>query len=142
MLAGGKRIGSGRKSKYNVSEKERIIEICEKVWECRNYNTDHILVDIYGDRPEIKKIKIWNAFVEKKTATSSSIGKATIPKSSVNKLLETDPNYSFEYKLFHKPQIRVELLNLSVLIIALIFPDRYHRVNTIDKIWKYKNIPK
>jgi len=142
MLLGGKRIGSGRKSKYNNLEKERIIEICEKVWECRDYNTDHILIDIYGDKPETKKVKIWNAFVQEKTSTNFTIEKACLPKSSVNKLLETDPNYSFEYKLFHKPQIRVELLNLSVLLIAIIFPDRYHRVNTIDKIWKYKKFSK
>jgi hypothetical protein len=140
MASGGKRIGSGRKSKYTHEEREKIIEVCKTVWDCKKYISDHIMVTLDNNGLYTKKIEIWDAIVTKNNRNNKNIGKVILPKSSIDQIAESNHSFGFKHKLFKKPKKREDFLKLSVLIIALLFPDRYHRTTMIDKIWKYKNI--
>jgi len=137
MSAGGKRIGSGRKEKYSEEEKFTIIDVCEKVWETKKQKTGHVLIRIKKDRNKVTTNEIWNTQLRGSDVKKfESIEEA---KTSMNKILSKDTQPSLHGNLFERPKSRDQCVKLAQIIISKLYPERYHRANTIDKIWKTRN---
>ena len=138
MTSGGKRLGAGRKNKYCTSERMKIYEICNAIGDSRKFNSDYILVNITGEETSKSIIKVWQAKVKYKNKYPSlTIKNPRSPKSSINRLIEKGAIISkFTNKIFLRPSNRHECLILSNYIISIIFPEKYHRISMIEKIWK------
>ena len=136
MVSGGKRIGSGRKEKYSPQEKLIILDVCQKVWESKKKDTDHVVIQFNHEIDNISSTEIWNA-----TVRGSDIGEfAAIeePKTSMSKIIDMEIQPCLHNNLFERPKNRDQCVKLAQIIISKIYPERYHRANTIDKIWKLR----
>ena len=138
MASGGKRAGSGRKEKYSQNEKLIILDVCRKVWESKGKNTDHIVIHINNDTKELASAEIWSA--EVKGSKFPEFVTIEEPKTSMNKIMSRDMQPSLLNNLFERPKNRDQCLKLAQIIISMLYPEQYHRANTIDKIWKLKKI--
>tara|TARA_Y100000590_G_scaffold470613_1_gene666969 strand:- start:2334 stop:2759 length:426 start_codon:yes stop_codon:yes gene_type:complete len=138
MASGGKRFGAGRKNKYHISERMKIYEICREIGESRKFNCDYILVNLKVTSPDKNIIKVWQAKVKYKNKNAGFIiKKPPTPKSSINRLIQKGEMISkFSNKIFMRPKNRKECLVLSNYITSIVFPEKYHRISMIEKIWK------
>ena len=137
MVSGGKRIGSGRKEKYSQQEKLIILDICQKVWESKNIDTDHVVIHFNREIDNVSFTEIWDAAV----VGPDIIEFAAIeePKTSMKKIIEMEIQPCLQNNLFEKPKSRDQCIKLAQIIISKNYPERFHRANTIDKIWKTRN---
>ena len=137
MVSGGKRIGSGRKEKYSQQEKLIILDICQKVWESKNKVTDHVVIHFNQKIDNVSFTEIRDATVR----GSEIIEFAVIeePKTSMKKIIDMEMQPCLHNNLFERPKNRDQCVKLAQIIISKVYPERFHRANTIDKIWKLKN---
>ena len=137
MVSGGKRIGSGRKEKYSQQEKLIILDVCQKVWESKNKDTDHVVIHFNQEIDNVSFTEIWDAAV----VGSDIIEFAAIeePKTSMKKIIDMEIQPCLQNNLFERPKSRDQCIKLAQIIISKIYPERFHRANTIDKIWKLRN---
>ena len=91
---------------------------------------------INKDTEKITSAEIWSAEV-----TGSNIIEFTAneePKTSMRKIMESHTQLNLHNNLFERPKNRDQCVKLAQIIISKLYPERYHRANTIDKIWKQK----
>lgn len=136
MVSGGKRLGSGRKEKYSQQEKLIILDVCQKVWESKNEDTDHVVIQFDRDMRSTSSTKIWNAAI--KGLDIVEFAAIEEPKTSMRKIIDENVQQSLHSNLFERPKNRDQCVKLAQIIISKIYPERYHRANTIDKIWKLR----
>jgi len=136
MVSGGKRIGSGRKEKYSPQEKLIILDVCQKVWESKKKDTDHVVIQFNHEIDNISSAEIWNATV--KGPDIREFAAIEEPKTSMNKIIDMEIQPCLHNNLFERPKNRDQCVKLAQIIISKIYPERYHRANTIDKIWKLR----
>ena len=132
MTSGGSRIGAGRKEKYDFKERQNIIDVFNKIWNSKKVNSEYLMISLGERNSSDKKIKIWKVKIKSKKQGNNS--------SSSIKLDHTGPNFSKKILIHKRPLNRDECLKLIHKIVSNIYPNKYHRINTIDKIWKTKNI--
>lgn len=132
MSSGGSRIGAGRKEKYDFNERQNIIDVFNKIWNSKKINSQYLMISFGESNSSNKKIEMWKLKIISKNQGNES--------SSSIKADHTGTN-SFKKIIIHKkPQSRDECLKLAHKIISNIYPNKFHRINTIDKIWKTKNM--
>ena len=136
MASGGKRVGSGRKEKYSKREKLVILDVCKKVWQSKTKDTDHVVIQINKDTEKITSTEIWSAEVTGSNITEFAAIEE--PKTSMKKIMDCHTQLNLHNNLFERPKNRDQCVKLAQIIISKLYPERYHRANTIDKIWKQK----
>jgi len=136
MVSGGKRIGSGRKEKYSPQEKLIILDVCQKVWESKKKDTNHVVIQFNHEIDNISSAEIWNATV--KGPDIREFAAIEEPKTSMSKIIDMEIQPCLHNNLFERPKNRDQCVKLAQIIISKIYPERYHRANTIDKIWKLR----
>jgi len=132
MTSGGSRIGAGRKEKYDFKERQSIIDVFNKIWNSKKTNSEYLMISLGEHNSSDKKIEIWEAKIKSKKQGNDA--------SSSIKSDHTRSNFSKKILIHKRPLNRDECLKLVHKIVSNIYPNKYHRINTIDKIWKTKNI--
>ena len=118
MVSGGKRIGAGRKEKYSQQEKLIILDICQKVWESKNKDTDHVVIHFNQEIDNVSFTEIWDAAV----VGSDIIEFAAIeePKTSMKKIIDMEIQPYLHNNLFERPKSRDQCIKLAQIIISKI----------------------
>jgi hypothetical protein len=132
MTSGGSRIGAGRKEKYDFKERQNIIDVFNKIWNAKKANSEYLMISLGERKSSDKEIEIWKVKIKSKKQGNDSSG---LIKSD-----HTGTNFSKMILIHKRPLNRDECLKLVHKIVSNIYPNKYHRINTIDKIWKTKNI--
>lgn len=132
MTSGGSRIGAGRKEKYDFKERQSIIDVFNKIWNSKKTNSEYLMISLGAHNSSDKKIEIWEAKIKSKKQWNDA--------SSSIKSDHSRSNFSKKFLIHKRPLNREECLKLVHKIVSNIYPNKYHRINTIDKIWKTKNI--
>jgi hypothetical protein len=132
MTSGGSRIGAGRKEKYDFKERQNIIDVFNKIWNAKKANSEYLMISLGERKSSDKEIEIWKVKIKSKKQGNDSSG---LIKSD-----HTGTNFSKMILIHKRPLDRDECLKLVHKIVSNIYPNKYHRINTIDKIWKTKNI--
>ena len=132
MTSGGSRIGAGRKEKYDFKERQNIIDVFNKIWNAKKANSEYLMISLGERKSSDKEIEIWKVKIKSKKQGNDSSGSI---KSD-----HTGTNFSKMILIHKRPLNRDECLKLVHKIVSNIYPNKYHRINTIDKIWKSKNI--
>ena len=132
MTSGGSRIGAGRKEKYDFKERQNIIDVFNKIWNSKKENSEYLMISLGERNSSDKKIEIWKVKIKSKKQGNDS--------SSSIKSDHIGTNFSKKILIHKRPLNRDECLKLVHKIVSNIYPNKYHRINMIDKIWKTKNI--
>ena len=132
MTSGGSRIGAGRKEKYDFKERQNIIDVFSKIWISKKANSEYLMISLGEHNSLDKKIEIWEAKIKSKKQGNDA--------SNSIKSDHTRSSFSKKILIHKRPLNRDECLKLVHKIVSNIYPNKYHRINTIDKIWKTKNI--